>query len=123
MRRYSHVSKKVSKYRNNKVVIDGYTFDSKKEGIRYLKLKHMQGLGVISDLELQPEFVIAEGFKLVTGETLRARKYRADFRYKENGNVVVEDVKSPITRKEPLYRLKRHLFLARYGKELIFREV
>jgi len=118
-----HMMKKVSRYRNVKVTIDGNKFDSKKEGKRYQELKLMARAGVITALELQPKYELVPTLRLIT-ETLCRRSYIADFRYKDNyGDTIVEDVKSPITKKDPTYRLKRHLFLAKYGDEMTFREI
>ncbi len=108
----------VNKYRNKKTVIDGITFDSKKERNRYLELKILQRAGKISGLELQPKFEIVPK----VGK-YRARFYIADFLYRVNGNVIVEDVKSAITKKNPVYTLKRQLFLHRYGRKYIFLEI
>jgi len=99
----------VNKYRNKKTVVDGITFDSKKEAARYGELKMLERAGMIFFLELQPRFQIVDKVG-----NLRERYYIADFTYTENGVKVVEDVKSEITRKNPVYRLKRQLFLARY---------
>jgi hypothetical protein len=46
--------------------------------------------------------------------------YKADFRYEEvaTSAVVVEDVKSPVT-KTAVYRLKKKLVKALYGVEII----
>ncbi|MDP3105355.1 MAG: DUF1064 domain-containing protein [Candidatus Methanoperedens sp.] len=41
-----------SKYNNHKVEIDGYKFDSKKEGSRYLILRQMQKEGEIANLKV-----------------------------------------------------------------------
>jgi hypothetical protein len=41
--------------------------------------------------------------------------------YLEGGGRVVEDVKSPVTRRLPVYRLKRRLLAALYG--IVIREV
>lgn len=88
-----------SKYGNKKVVVDGHAFDSKKEARRYGELKILSKGGVISQLALQPKYeFIHDGYKIGT--------YKADFRYIENGAVVVEDVKSEITRKKTDYRLR-----------------
>jgi len=38
----------------------------------------------------------------------------ADFRYIEDGKEVVEDVKSVITKKHPVYALKKKLLLKQY---------
>lgn len=100
------------KYKNKKVKIDDITFDSKKEANRYLELKQMQNSGLISDLTLQKPFILVSGTR-IAGE-LRKRpsvRYIADFVYFDNrvGKTVVEDVKSAITKKDKVYRLKKHL--------------
>ena len=65
---------KRSKYGNVKTVVDGITFDSKAEARRYAGLRALVANGIISDLELQPSFVIdVNGVKICT--------YRADFAY------------------------------------------
>lgn len=106
------------KYLSKKTVVDGITFDSKKESLRYLDLKRKQELGQISDLELQPSFELQEKFKR-DGKTYRPIVYVADFRYIENGKVIVEDVKGFKTKE---YQLKKKMLLYKYeGFE--FREV
>ncbi len=45
-----------SKMRNEKVTIDGITFDSKKEAARYQELKLMLRAGAITGFERQVEF-------------------------------------------------------------------
>lgn len=50
----------------------------------------------------------------------RAVKYIADFTYKDaHGSLVVEDVKSPITRKNKDYIIKRKLLLYTKGIRLL----
>lgn len=97
-----------SKYRNKKTVIDGITFDSRREASRYGVLKIMQAAGLISGLRLQVPYVIT-----VNGEKIC--KYVADFVYQENGREVVEDVKGVRTRE---YILKRKLMFAVFGIEI-----
>jgi hypothetical protein len=94
------------KYRNVKTVVDGITFDSKKEAKRYGELKLMQAAGLISCLELQVSYRL-----FIKGELICT--YRADFRYKDkDGNVIVEDVKGVRTRD---YIIKRKLMRAING--------
>ena len=50
--------KKPSKYRNIKTEVDGITFDSRREARDYMRLKHLQEHGFITNLELQPKFPI-----------------------------------------------------------------
>ena len=115
---------KPSKFRNKKTVIDGITFDSLKEGKRYRALKMLERAGKITDLKLQPKFLIANRVEH-NGNKYQMRYYIADFQYCETGThlPIVEDVKSAHTIKDSLYTLKRLLFLTRHGDRLIFKEV
>ena len=106
-----------NKYNAVKTTVDGVTFDSKKEASRYCELKLLERAGQVHCLELQVRYEICPKVN-----SLRARYYVADFTYWENGQKVVEDVKSPITRKNPVYTLKKQLFLLHYGKTVEFRE-
>lgn len=110
---------KPSKYRNEKTTVNGITFDSKKEAERFLILLERQKKGEISDLRLQRMFTLIEGFKTVRGEIIRPERYIADFVYTDSdGKLVVEDVKSEITRKNPAYRLKKKQMAEKYGIEI-----
>jgi hypothetical protein len=106
----------VSKYRAIKAKADGKTFDSTKERDRYLTLKRAQSEGKIRGLECQKEFLLQEGFRDNTGKYQRPIVYICDFYYQDvaSGNWVVEDVKSIVTRKLEVYRIKRKLFMFRY---------
>lgn len=83
---------KKSKYRAIKCEIDGHTFDSKAEAKRYSELKLMQQAGKISELQLQPRYILQDSFKK-NGQAFRKIEYIADFSYMENGNLIIEDVK------------------------------
>lgn len=109
------------KYNNKIVEIDGHKFDSQKEGDYYLYLKKLVDKGRIRSLQLQPRFKILDKVNW-EGKTLRARFYVADFQFVEDGKTVVVDVKSKITEANPLYRLKRQLFLSLYP-DIEFREM
>jgi hypothetical protein len=98
----------VSKYRNVKTKIGDLTFDSKREAERYLVLRDRQRKGEICGLRTQVVFRLEVNGLLVC-------KYIADFEYIENGTVIVEDVKSEITKKIPIYRLKKKLLFAIHG--------
>lgn len=85
---------KQNKYRNKKPEYNGITFDSQKEMRRYIELVGMQEAGLISDLHLQEHFTLQETFTFPDGETVRGRKYIADFTYYDQaGNWIIEDVK------------------------------
>ena len=109
-----------NKYGNKKVVVDGYTFDSKKEARRYGELKLLLRAGKIKDLELQPKFELIPTIR-TEDETLRKVSYIADFKYidLESGKMIVEDVKGF---KTDVYLLKKRLFLQKYA-DINFREV
>ena len=95
-----------SKYRNKKTVVDGITFDSKKEAGRYIELQMLLRAGEISDLQLQVPFELMPTIKL-NGETYRSIKYVADFVYRDKaGNTVVEDAKGMRT---DVYKMKKKL--------------
>ena len=99
------------KYRNVKTVVDGQTFDSKKEAKRYAELATLEKAGEIKGLLTQQKFLIVPKANKVN----RARYYVADFVYTtKDGRRIIEDVKSPITKKNPVYSLKKALVLWQY---------
>lgn len=97
------------KYRNVPTVVDGVSFASKAEARRWGELRLLERAGEIADLQVQPSFdLIVNGVKVC--------RYVADFGYLEvNGPRIVEDVKSPATAANPVYRLKKKLLLACEG--------
>lgn len=109
------------KYHAKKTAVDGITFDSKKEAMRYKELKELQRVGKIDRLELQPRFELQESFKH-KGKPIRKIEYVADFKYLDIalGKWVVEDVKGM---KTDVYKLKKKLFLHIYGGFFDFMEV
>lgn len=108
----------VSKYRNQKTIVDGITFDSKKEANRWAELKLLERAGKITFLQRQVSYVLVPK-QVRDGKMIeRPVVYKADFAYKdENGEDVVEDVKSPAT-KTQVYILKRKLLLWEYGLQV-----
>ena len=110
-----------SKYRAVKTTIDGVTFASKKEAARYVELRLCEKYGYISNLELQPKYVLIAKFTTQSGEKIRELAYVADFRYVDTstGLTVVEDAKGFKTKE---YKIKRKLLLWRYP-DIDFREV
>lgn len=98
------------KYRNIKVG----KYDSKREKYRADLLKILEKQGEISHLKEQVKFeLIPAQYAIVNGKRKCIEKscsYIADFVYvDENGNRVVEDVKSTATI-TPQYIIKRKLF-------------
>ena len=109
---------KRSKYGNKKTIINGVRYDSQKEANRAFELAMLQKAGVIKNLERQKRFEIVPKTK-----DERAVFYQADFVYQEveSGKLICEDVKSPATRKDKTYIIKRKLFKYNYP-EYEFRE-
>jgi len=104
-------TKKQNKYGAVKTEVDGIMFDSKKEAFRYRELMLLVAVGKISNLSLQPEFVLQDSFRY-ENKTIKAIKYRSDFRYTDyQGMDTVEDVKG---KKTAVYEIKRKMFLKRY---------
>lgn len=102
------------KYGNRKTVIDGHTFDSKREAGRYGELKLLERTGQITDLELQPRFELIPKQRRDDGKSERACEYVADFRYTDTatGQIVIEDAKGVRT---DAYIIKRKLVLQVHG--------
>lgn len=98
---------KKNKYRNRKITINGITFDSLKEANRYNELKILEKKGLITDLKMQMSFIL-----IPKQEGEREVKYIADFVYKTNGEIVVEDTKGFRTKE---YIIKRKLMLYVHG--------
>ncbi|MFA5920182.1 MAG: DUF1064 domain-containing protein [Methylococcaceae bacterium] len=96
---------KPSKYGNKKCLINGITFDSKREGHHYLELLAMERAGIISNLELQKVFHLAESC-IINGRKKPPLRYIADFCYVQDGKQVVADSKGMLT---DVYKIKRHL--------------
>jgi hypothetical protein len=100
------------RYGNEPTAVDGIPFASKAEARRYGELKLLQAAGEIRDLDVHPRFELVHGVVL-DGRKKSALVYVADFAYRTGDGVrVVEDVKSPATATNPVYRLKRHLMKA-----------
>lgn len=126
-----------SKYGARKTVVDGITFDSRKEANRYRELKLLERAGEICCLRLQVPFELIPAQYEETGEVYTKGKnkgkpkrgkcienavnYIADFVYYNSDATVrtVEDVKGM---KTAAYIIKRKLFRWRYP-DYEFREV
>lgn len=95
------------------MTIGGAKFDSKKEYARYQQLLQLQRAGVISGLKHQVRFELVKGVRFkAEARAKSAIYYVADFAYFKDGQYIVEDVKSAITRKDAVYRIKKHLMMA-----------
>ena len=101
----------MNKFNAKKTVVDGITFDSRREASRYQVLKEQEKAGEISDLRLQQRYELVPKH----GKN-RAVFYIADFVYVKNGEEVVEDCKGYRT---DVYKLKKKIFEWKYDKEIL----
>lgn len=94
--------------------IDNIRFASSSEAHRYVELRRMEKLGIISGLVLQKKFSFEVAGKHICN-------YICDFVYKAPGidKLVVEDVKGFET---PEFKIKKKLFLALYGDKYHFHQ-
>ena len=95
----------MSKYNASKVELDGHTFDSRAEAQRYSELKLMEQANEIGFLEIHPMFVLQPAFTYL-GKRIRQVTYTADFKYTEDGTVVIEDVKGGRATMTQLFNVK-----------------
>ena len=120
-----------SKYGNRKTVVDGITFDSKKEANRFRELQLLERAGKITALQRQVKYVLiptqrefsneiykkgAHQGHFKPGKVLEKEcSYIADFAYIQDGAYVVEDTKGVRTE---AYKIKRKLMLERFGIQI-----
>jgi Protein of unknown function (DUF1064) len=109
---YRKLLKKQANTRGNeRVVIDGYAFDSVNESRRYAELLLLERANVISGMAVHPRYELQAAFSDSAGERHRAIHYEADFSYSMGGATIVEDVKGHRTE---VFKLKEKLFRFRY---------
>ena len=97
--------KRKSKYRANKVSIDGHTFDSQKEADYYCELKLRLKSEEINGFCLQPVFILAPGLK-----------YKADFIiFNKDNSTDVIDVKGFKTKE---YIAKKKVFEDKFNLKI-----
>ena len=105
----------MNKYHNNKINVDGITFDSKDEAKYYEALKDKKAKGLIQNFELQPKFVLQESFTK-NNKTYKQITYKADFRvYTNEGISYCVDVKGMLT---DVFKIKLKLFNKKFNEEL-----
>lgn len=106
-----------SRFPAQKTVVDGITFDSKREAKRYGELKLLERAGEIIQLQAHPGFPVSindRHFCLYTADF----EY-IDLRLPEGSPPVIEDVKSSGTRKDPAYRLRKKAAELFYGMKVV----
>ena len=108
---------KANKYHAKKITVDGQTFDSRKEYLRFKELELLERSGKIQNLKRQVEYMLLPSqFGMEVDENgrrkrvcwERAARYVADFTYTENGQFIAEDCKGFRTKD---YILKRKMML------------
>jgi hypothetical protein len=98
------------KYRNSPTLVENIRFDSAKEASRWSELRLLEKAGKIENLTRQVKFSLdVEGVHICN--------YLCDFAYDEDGEVVVEDVKSPAT-KTRVYLIKKRIMRGLYRIEI-----
>lgn len=118
------LQKKKSKFKSETVTIDKIKFDSKKESQRYMELRMLAKANIIKDLKWQVPFELKIRKFEVNGVLIDIgywfmNRYIADFTYyDQNGNYVVEDVKSEVTRNLRPYKMKKKLLKLIYKIEI-----
>lgn len=102
----------MSKYGSRKITVDGVTFDSRKEYLRFCELSLLEKAGMVTGLRRQVRFELIPSQRIDGKVVERPVHYVADFVYQENGQTVVEDTKGFKTKD---YVLKRKLMLHTHG--------
>lgn len=109
----------MGKYHSRKTVVDGITFDSRREAARYQELRLLERAGKVRGLRRQVRYILIPVQLDSRGQVIeKPVTYVADFVYEllsDGGGFwvpVVEDVKGVRT---PVYVIKRKLMLERYG--------
>lgn len=110
--------KKTGRINSRKTVVLGIEFDSKTEAEYYLFLKSNPE---VVEIELQPQYILLEGFYITTREGKRKKrrdwKFTADFlvTYKDGTQEVI-DVKGYANDRFPYFK---KMFEHRYQQELV----
>lgn len=101
-------SPKKSKYKNERVEVDGISFMSKREAGRYMALKMLVRCNLISDLNLQVPFDLNEDGKF-------KYRYVADFTYTDlRGKEPVFTVEDAKGAKTVAYKKKKKLMFEQF---------
>ena len=120
-----------NKYRNSKTIVDGKEFASRKEARRYQELKLLEQSGDIENLDCQVKYVLIPTQRepdivgvrggIKKGKTIEKEcAYIADFVYKRDGQLVVEDVKGYKNGAAyNIFKIKRKLMLYFYGIKVV----
>jgi len=102
--------KRGNKFGAKKTVLDGITFDSRREAAYYAELKLLEKAGEVCEVELQKPFALT-----INGQLIGT--YRCDFAFYDNTRRCyrVVDVKGVLTRE---FQRTRRLMRALHGIEV-----
>ena len=107
------------KYRNKPITVDNVRFDSQREYARWCELLLLQRAGKITDLERQVTYVLAPSVKFCDSQRAKPPlRIKPDFRYRENGELICEDLKSDASLEDRAFTIRRHLLLSVHGVQL-----
>lgn len=111
LQREHGMKKKKPRVRGAKSVVssDGHRFQSRREARRWSYLKLLQSIGEIADLERQVPIALEGRDGAILTPTGRQMVYMADFTYRKNGELVVEDAKGHQT---DTYKMKKAVLAA-----------
>ena len=108
---FREIVKPKSKYHAEKTVVNGVTYDSKKEGKRAIELEYLQRVGKIKNLQRQVRFILQEDYVNNEGKKIRPISYIADYVYEQDGIKIVEDCKGFRTTE---YKIKKKIFMYKF---------
>lgn len=106
------------KYNNKKITYNGITYDSKKEYLRHQELLLLEKAELISGLQRQVKYELIPTQRIDGKVVERPISYIADFVYRKDGGLVVEDVKGyrdPASAGYAKFVIKRKLMLWIHG--------
>ncbi len=101
------------KYNAVPAVIDGIRFDSKAEARQYQTLKVLEGMGLVTELRLQPRYELQAKFTDAQGVKHRAVSYCGDFEFMRDRVRICADVKGIRT---AAFNMKWKLVIQKYPK-------
>lgn len=109
---------KPSKHRNKRVKFNGINFDSLAERDYYIHLLYLQKLGEVTDIDLQPRYLIFESY-VFNGKKVQTIYYKADFKVTYlDGSEQVVDVKGDEKMVTSVFKIKKKLFEHKYKQEI-----
>lgn len=123
------IKKSVNKYKNAITKINDKKFSSKLEAETYFYFNILEKSNYISDLILQPKYILQEGFNdkkynfkegKFKNYKYREISYVSDFEFKANGKTYTIEAKGFPDQKYPI---KKKMFIKKYGDTHHFIEI